>query len=404
VGPEPNRPNTLGSSCGDGTAGTYHTDESNDRIRVLTLDGSSLAAGGQVRVEATVWAYYAYSSDRLDLYHAADAKNPQWTLLGTFVPPSSGPQTLSTTFTLPPGSLQAVRARFRYGGSPGACGAGFYDDHDDLAFAVETPSDGEPPTVSIASPKEGETVSGDVPVSAIAADDIGVARVEFLVDGAVRSVDTTAPYAYLWPAAFETAGSHTLAARAEDSSGKTATSVPVTVTVAPPPTGAFYDAVLRAPRCAAAESPCDSGTLLVGRGTKGPEPNAPNTIGGSCADGTGGTFHVDESMDRLRVSTLDGTPLAAGKVVRIEATVWAYSGYSSDKLDLYHAADGSAPVWTYLTTLVPAAAGAQTLSTTFTLPAGSLQALRARFRWGGAAAPCGAGSYDDHDDLLFRVE
>jgi subtilisin family serine protease len=404
VGPEPNQPNTLGSSCADGSYGIYHSAESNDRIRVQTLDGSNLTAGRAVRVEATVWAYSGYTGNRLDLYHAPDAKSPQWTLLGTLVPSGPGQQVLSTTFTLPPGSLQAVRARFRYSGSAAPCGLGSYDDHDDLAFAVDDPADVQPPTVSIASPAEGTTVSGDVVVSATAADDRGVARVEFLVDGTVKAVDTTAPYSYVWPAQLETAGSHTLAARATDVSGKTATSALVTVVVAPPPAGAAYDPVLRAPRCAAPGSVCDSGTLLVGRGTKGPEPNAPNTIGGSCADGTGGSFHVDESIDRLRVWTLDGTPLAGGKRVRIEATVWAYSGYSSDKLDLYYAVDGTAPTWTYLTTLTPTAAGAQTLSTTFTLPYGSLQALRARFRWGDSAAPCGTGSYDDHDDLLFRVE
>jgi bacterial leucyl aminopeptidase len=45
-------------------------------------------------------------------------------------------QTLSATYTLPTGTLQAVRARFRYNGSDAACGTGAYDDHDDLIFAV----------------------------------------------------------------------------------------------------------------------------------------------------------------------------------------------------------------------------------------------------------------------------
>jgi hypothetical protein len=29
-----------------------------------------------------------------------------------------------------------VRARFRYSGSAASCGTGSYNDHDDLAFAV----------------------------------------------------------------------------------------------------------------------------------------------------------------------------------------------------------------------------------------------------------------------------
>jgi len=47
-----------------------------------------------------------------------------------------GAQTLSATYTLPAGLLQAVRARLRYRGEPGSCGSGPYDDHDDLVFAV----------------------------------------------------------------------------------------------------------------------------------------------------------------------------------------------------------------------------------------------------------------------------
>ncbi|HLQ21811.1 MAG TPA: hypothetical protein VK132_01325, partial [Gemmatimonadales bacterium] len=48
---------------------------------------------------------------------------------------------------------------------------------------------------------------------------------------------------------------------------------------------AVFDAALQAPRCAGVGSACDSGPLLNGRGSVGPEPNQPNTINHSCADG-----------------------------------------------------------------------------------------------------------------------
>jgi len=57
-------------------------------------------------------------------------------LIATIVPPAAGAQTLSATYTLPSGSLQAVRANFRYQGSASSCSTGAYDDHDDLIFAV----------------------------------------------------------------------------------------------------------------------------------------------------------------------------------------------------------------------------------------------------------------------------
>ena len=186
-----------------------------------------------------------------------------------------------------------------------------------------------------------------------------------------------------------------------------ATSNSATLTVAVTAAGALtavYNTTLRAPACATVGVSCDSGTLLNGRASLGPEPNQPNTIAGSCADGTSGAYHSDESNDRIKVSTTDGSNFAAGKTVRIDATVWAWTTPSADHLDLYYAANASSPAWTFIATLTPSAAGAQTLSATYTLPAGSLQAVRANFRYQSSAGACVSGSYTDHDDLVFAVQ
>ncbi|OFV92099.1 MAG: hypothetical protein A3H95_05125 [Acidobacteria bacterium RIFCSPLOWO2_02_FULL_64_15] len=174
-----------------------------------------------------------------------------------------------------------------------------------------------------------------------------------------------------------------------------------------PTTVAVYDATLKAPKCSSGSaSACDSGTLLVGRDTMsgGAETNQPNTILNSCQDGTLGGFHSDESIDHLRVSTVDGTAFSASKIVRIDATVWVFS--SNDFLDLFYTTNPSAsqPTWTYLTTLQ--ASGnqlLQTLSATYVLPSGGLQAVRGNYRYGGNPATCTAGGYDERDDLIFTV-
>ena len=169
---------------------------------------------------------------------------------------------------------------------------------------------------------------------------------------------------------------------------------------------AVFDNTLKAPKCVNVGSGCDSGpSLLLGRDTMsgGAEPNQPNTINSSCADGTSGTFHSDESNDRIVVSTTDGSTLAAGKTVKVSATVWAYSGFTSDHLDLYYTANANSPSWTLIGTITPPAAGAQTLSANYTLPSGSLQAVRAQFRYLGSASSCTSGAYNDHDDLIFAV-
>ncbi len=163
---------------------------------------------------------------------------------------------------------------------------------------------------------------------------------------------------------------------------------------------AVYDSSLGAPACAGVGSECDSVALLDGRAGLGPESNAPNTIDG-CTDGSAGSYHYDESNDRIVVKTLDGSDFAPGKTVKIKATVWAYSQH--DYLDLYYAADANNPTWVYITSISPSAAGAQTLSAQYTLPAGGLQAVRANFNYDGDLAACPTGPYDDADDLVFAV-
>ena len=240
-------------------------------------------------------------------------------------------------------------------------------------------------------------------IAASASDDQGVLGVDFVVDDALASTDTTAPYLYSWDTGNLSNGSHRLSARAYDAAGNVEVSQTVTVTVSNAVGTAVYDAILKAPRCGSAGSSCDSGTLLNGRGTIGPEPNQPNILYNSCSDGSSGRYHVDESSDRILLSTVDGGFLTAGKAMRVDVTVWAYSSYASDKLDLYYASNASSPSWVFMTTLSPTRAGAQTLTTTWTLSSGALQAVRARFRYGGSPASCGAGSYNDQDDLVFAV-
>jgi subtilase family serine protease len=185
------------------------------------------------------------------------------------------------------------------------------------------------------------------------------------------------------------------------------TSISLTVSSSAGAQTAVYNSTLKAPGCATVGSSCDSGpSLLLGRDhlSGGAEPNQPNTIKGSCADGTAGTFHSDESNDRIVVASTSGGTLTHGTTATVTATVWAYAGYTSDALDLYYAPNANSPSWTLIKTIVPTKAGAQNLSATFTLPTGSLQAVRAQFRYQGRASSCTTGSYNDHDDLIFAVQ
>ena len=93
------------------------------------------------------------------------------------------------------------------------------------------PADPAPPTVSIAAPTDGATVSGPVTISADASDSGGVGEVRIAVDGSQLCTDSSAPYDCPWDPT--TAGSYTIQATAVDDAGNSA-SDSVDVTVAPP--------------------------------------------------------------------------------------------------------------------------------------------------------------------------
>jgi hypothetical protein len=88
------------------------------------------------------------------------------------------------------------------------------------------------PTASITAPANGATVSGTTTVTASASDNVGVAGVQFLLDGAALGAeDITSPFSIAWDTKTASNGTHTLSARARDAAGNLGTSATVTVTV-----------------------------------------------------------------------------------------------------------------------------------------------------------------------------
>ncbi len=102
-----------------------------------------------------------------------------------------------------------------------------------VSNASPPPPDTTAPTVSIAAPTGGSTVSGAaVPVSASANDNVGVVGVQFKLDGAnLGAEDTTVPYAIVWDSTQVANGAHTLTASARDSAGNIGVAVALLVAV-----------------------------------------------------------------------------------------------------------------------------------------------------------------------------
>jgi len=94
------------------------------------------------------------------------------------------------------------------------------------------------PTVTLSAPADGSTVSGSVPLTVTAADNTGIASVQYFAGTTSIGTATTAPFSFNWDSTTVANGSVAITAQAKDAAGNSTTSAAVTVTVsnAPPPT------------------------------------------------------------------------------------------------------------------------------------------------------------------------
>jgi O-glycosyl hydrolase len=188
-----------------------------------------------------------------------------------------------------------------------------------VSVTVSNVADTTLPTVNLTAPTAGTTVSGSsVALSANAADNIGVAGVQFKVDGTnVGSEDTTSPYSFNWDSTSVADGDHAITAVARDGAGNTATSNSVTITV---------------------KNAAATGTLILGNQTIQATSDS-NTAGSAeafkyvaAASGTAGniSFYVDSgtTATSLKVGVYSdnaghpGTLLASVSVNSIAQSSW----------------------------------------------------------------------------------
>lgn len=93
----------------------------------------------------------------------------------------------------------------------------------DNCNAPDPPADVTPPSVTLTAPSAGATLSGNVSITATAADNTSVAKVEFYTDTTLVGSDTTAPYSVTVASTDLSNGSHLITARAYDAAGNVAT-------------------------------------------------------------------------------------------------------------------------------------------------------------------------------------
>ena len=99
-----------------------------------------------------------------------------------------------------------------------------------VSFSVSNSTGGDttPPTVSASESGSAGTIT----LSASASDNVGVSKVEFYVDGALKASDTAAPYTASLDSTTLSNGTHNLVAKAYDAAGNVGTSSTVSFSVA----------------------------------------------------------------------------------------------------------------------------------------------------------------------------
>jgi hypothetical protein len=166
---------------------------------------------------------------------------------------------------------------------------------DIVATSFAVSRDTTAPSVSVTAPLEGAIVSGPITIAATAADDVGVAGVQFQIDGVNFGLEVTSPpYAVVWDTTTAVNGAHVLAAVARDGAGNRTTAAAVPVAVAnmqtpvitwPPPQRIVAGTALGPAQLnATANTPGtfvyspSSGTILPGgRGSVSPSPSRRST-------------------------------------------------------------------------------------------------------------------------------
>jgi len=154
-GPEQNAPNSL-DGCTDSDAGNYNISESIEAITVSSKTPGNMREGDSVTVTATVICWYTGANDTADFYYTTIVGQNlvQWVFIDSVDCSGVGSvgkkQQLSVTYSLPKGRRHAVRVNFSYRVGDRDVSSScvesteeneFYNDVDDLVFAVEENTD-----------------------------------------------------------------------------------------------------------------------------------------------------------------------------------------------------------------------------------------------------------------------
>jgi len=174
------------------------------------------------------------------------------------------------------------------------------------------------PSVSIGSPTAGSTVQGSVTVSGTATDNVAVASVAVSIDGGSYSgASGAAPWGFQLNSSGYADGSHTISARATDTSGNSkVVSESVTISNAPPPAPSPTPTVSSSPSPTASPTPSPTPTS-----TPVSTPTHMVTPEGVTIDiNSAGSWTTDQIYSILKANALDLSTIGPHLMINVQDT------------------------------------------------------------------------------------
>ncbi len=247
-------------------------------------------------------------------------------------------------------------------------------------WLTEIPADTTPPLVSITAPVGGSTVSGTTTVRVDASDSGGMDAVGLIVDGRLRSIDSSPPYAFNLDTLGLSSDQHQVTAIAYDTTGNTAEQT-VDVNVmnelggachTDPPVGEFYACMYAGTNfntylgtMVDGVDPLDTGALAWGPRHRWPTGSVFHGIGSQISGRWKGVVELPAGNYLFHVLTDDGIRLRVnGHLVldqwhvqadRFTAAASGLGGLTTIEVDWYQDAGGKAlELWWQPTTAAPA--------------------------------------------------
>jgi hypothetical protein len=195
---------------------TFATEDRTAQL-VLTANGHVMgerfASSGPLTLTANYASTSGQTAQRVQFFEGVPGRN------GTVTQLTEG----SGTYTFTP----ATGAHFYYALVTQANGLRLWSAP---VWVTQGSGGGDTTPPSVSASESGS--AGTITLSATASDNVGVSRVEFYVDGALKGNDTTSPYSLALDSTTLADGSHTLTAKAFDAAGNSTASSPVTFSVA----------------------------------------------------------------------------------------------------------------------------------------------------------------------------